>query len=120
MSDRTRHKTKRPGVYYRLGPGGRTKTYIVRYRDSAGKSGSKTIEGGMREAEAFLDNLRDRMRKGERIVPSRVTFGEFAETWLDAQSQLRPRTPDAYRWAPASAARSGDAEHRIDRGAVPE
>ena len=96
---RKRHKTKRAGIYFRLGPDGKTRTYIVRYRDSAGKSRSKTIDGGMREAEAFLDNLRDRQRKGERIAPSRATFGEFAETWLDAQSQLRPRTRDAYRWA---------------------
>ncbi len=31
------------------------------------------------------------------IVPSRVTFGEYAETWFDAQTQIGPRTRDAYR-----------------------
>ncbi len=60
---------------------------------------SKTVEGGMREAEAALDNLRDRMRKGERVLPSKVTFGEYAETWFDAQTQIRPRTRESYRWA---------------------
>jgi integrase len=98
MSDRKRHKTKRQGIYYREGADGR-RHYSVHYRDSAGKSRSKTIEGGMREAEAALDSLRDRMRKGERVLPSKVTFGEYAETWLDAQTQLRPRTTEAYRWA---------------------
>ncbi len=98
MSNQQRHRTKRPGIYYRLCADGKRR-YQVTYRDSDGKSRSKTIDGGMKEAEAFLDGLRDRMRKGERVLASRLTFGEFSETWLDGQSQLRPRTKDAYRWA---------------------
>src|SRR5438046_2031317 len=95
---RRRHRTRRAGVYFRVGADGR-KRYLIGYRDSSGKQRWRSIEGGIREAEAALDNLRDRMRKGERVLPSRVTFGEYAETWLDAQSQLRPRTRQAYRWA---------------------
>jgi hypothetical protein len=95
---RKRHRTKRQGVYYREGADGKRR-YLIGYRDSAGKQRWRSVEGGMREAEAALDNLRDRMRKGERVLPSKVTFGEYAVTWLDAQTQLRPRTREAYRWA---------------------
>src|SRR5687768_7045406 len=36
---------------------------------------------------------------GERVAPSRVTFGEYAERWIESQSQLRPRSLDSYRTA---------------------
>jgi Phage integrase, N-terminal SAM-like domain len=39
------------------------------------------------------------MRKGERIVPSRARFREFADEWIETQTQLRERTTDAYRSA---------------------
>jgi integrase len=95
---RKRHRTKRRGVFFRLGPDGR-KSYCVSYRDSTGKQRWQNIDGGIREAEAVLDDLKSRMRRGERVLPSNVTLHEYAATWLDAQSHLRPRTRDAYSWA---------------------
>jgi integrase len=41
----------------------------------------------------------DRVGLARPRWPNKLTFGEFAETWLNAQTQLRPRTRDAYRWA---------------------
>ena len=83
------------GVYYRETPKGRR--YEISFTDSDGRRRWKTIDGGLREAEAAREELRRKRRRGERIAPSRVpTFREFAATWLDSQSQLRPRTIEKY------------------------
>jgi hypothetical protein len=71
--------------------------YIVGYRDSDGRKRWRNVEGGMEEAQATLDDLRGRMRQGERVAPTRATLREVADAWLDAQAQLRPRTKALYR-----------------------
>ncbi|TML97248.1 MAG: hypothetical protein E6G10_25360, partial [Actinobacteria bacterium] len=43
--------------------------------------------------------LQRRRRRGERIVPIKATFAEFARGWLAAQRHLRPATRERYRWA---------------------
>ena len=54
---RKRHRTKRRGVFFRVGRNG-SKKYCVSYRDSGGKQRWKNIDGGNREAEAVLDDLK--------------------------------------------------------------
>ncbi len=54
------------------------------------------VGGNLRAAEAAREELRTRVRRGERVAPSRQTFEEVATAWLAAQSQLRPRTIEKY------------------------
>lgn len=44
------------------------------------------------KAEATLEDIRHRRRRGERIAPTRATFAEVANAWLASQTQLRLRT----------------------------
>ena len=93
QNPRRRHRTARRGVFFRVGRNGR-KTYCVSYRDSGGKQRWKNVDGGIREAEAVLDDLKSRMRRGDRVLPSKLTLNEYAATWLETQSHLRPSTRD--------------------------
>src|SRR3712207_3814261 len=34
--------------------------------------------------------------RGERVAPSRVRLADYAPTWLDSQTHLRPRTRQVY------------------------
>jgi hypothetical protein len=36
------------------------------------------------------------VRGGERVVPSSVTFGEYADGWLAKQTKIRPTTRKLY------------------------
>ena len=93
---RVRVKGK-PGVYVR--PGTKPPVYEISFSDSAGRRRWKTIDGGLREAVALRDELRSRVRRGERVAPSRMTFAELAETWFAGKTQLRRGTRDNYRSA---------------------
>jgi site-specific recombinase XerC len=95
MSDRTRHRTKRPGVFFRLGSDGRRR-YCVSYRDSEDCQRWRNVEGGLEEAQAVLDDLRGRKRRGERIAPTRATVREVGEAWLAARTQIREGTRALY------------------------
>lgn len=89
----------RRGIYYREGKDGQRR-YEITYRDSTGKQRWKVVPGGLKEAEAALEDVRRKIRMGERVAPSRVTFAEVAAQWFESQTtQLRPRTIDAYRSA---------------------
>ena len=92
---RKRHKTKRPGVFYREVADGRRR-YVVTYRDSDGAQRWRNVEGGMAEAEATLDDLRGRKRRGERIAPTKATVREAGDAWLAGQSRLREGTRALY------------------------
>jgi integrase len=92
---RKRHKTKRPGVFYREDAGGRRR-YVVTYRDSNGRQRWRNVEGGIEEAQATLDDLRGRKRRGERIAPTRATVREVGDAWFAAKSQLREGTRTLY------------------------
>ena len=89
---------KHPGVYWRTGRDGK-RAYEVTFVDSTGRRRWQRVEGGLREAQDALDAIKGRQRKGERVVPSSVTFGEWFPQWLDAQTHLRPKTKRLYLWA---------------------
>jgi len=86
---------KHPGVYYREMVNGRRR-YEISYTDTEGRRRWKTIDGNLKAAQAALDDVNGRKRKGERIAPTRATLAEVAAVWFESQSQLRPRTLERY------------------------
>lgn len=86
------------GVYYRVNSQGKRR-YSIGYTDSDGRWRWHTVPGGLKDATAALADVRARLGKGERVAPTRQTFDDVAEAWLEQQAHLRPRTLEAYRWA---------------------
>jgi hypothetical protein len=93
-----RARSSVPGVYYRVNAAGE-RSYEFTYRDGAGRQRWQcgyATRAAARDDRAALQRHRSR---GERIVPIKATFAEFAGEWLVAQHHLRPTTRDRYRWA---------------------
>lgn len=86
------------GVYYRELPGGRRR-YEISFTDSTGRRRWKTVDGKLEDAQAALDEIRGKKRRGEKVAPSRATLAEVASLWLASQTQLRPRTRERYEVA---------------------
>jgi integrase len=84
-----------PGIYHRHDRRGERR-YEITFRDSTGKRCWRVIDGGLKEAQAELRSVGNRKDRGERIVSSKVTLAELAPAWLDAQTELRPRTREKY------------------------
>lgn len=94
-----RSKVKgRRGIYYREGADGR-RAYEITYTDSEGRRRWQRVHGGLTDAEAELEETRRRLRRGERVAPTRATFAEVTEAWITSQSHLRPATRERYQWA---------------------
>ena len=91
---RTRVKGRR-GIYYSLLSNG-SRRYEYTFLDSTGRRRWVTVEGGLKEAEAALEEVRGRRRRGEAIAPTKARLSEVASTWLAMQTQLRPRTRAGY------------------------
>lgn len=88
------------GVYYRPCGDGRVRPpYEFWYHDSEGIRRWKTFDGSLVEAVAARAELAGKVRKGERVIGRSVRFAEYADEWLDAQTQLRPHTLDGYKAA---------------------
>src|SRR5262249_41952471 len=94
MTRRTKVKNH-SGVYYRTMSRGRR--YEVTYLDSDGHRRWQTVPGydNLVEAEALLGEKREKLRRGERVAPSRQTFAQLYEEWM-AQLNLAERTLDHY------------------------
>ncbi len=88
----------KPGLYYRLDPRGQRR-YEFSYTDSTGYRRWKTIDGDLKDAEDQRNELIRRMRRGERVAPSKATLAEIANAWLTDQTQIRPRTREKYEGA---------------------
>jgi integrase len=86
-----------PGIYFRTGASGK-RQYEITYLDTSGERRRRweRVEGNLEDAQAALDNVKSRKRRGERVAPTRVTFAEYADAWLETQTQLRPRTREWY------------------------
>jgi integrase len=96
---RRRPVPRRPGIYYRPGPGGKIRPpYEISYFDSSGTRRWRTVEGSLDEAEAKRAELTLRRHRGERIQPTRQTFADYASQWLERQA-CRERTREKYSWA---------------------
>lgn len=91
------------GIYYRLGRDGK-RQYIITFIDSDRKRRWKVVKdeqsgeyGNRADAEAALDEIKGRKRRGERVSPSKATVREVADKWLASQEQFRPKTRLLYR-----------------------
>lgn len=84
------------GIYRRKTRDGETR-YEVAFLDSDGRQRWRTV-ATLREARQLRADLVSKVNRGERVAPSRVTLGEYADEWLVGQEpRLRPRTLDLYR-----------------------
>jgi integrase len=88
----------RRSIYFRKDTQGRRR-YEITYRDSEGRQRWKVVPGNLKDAEAALQEIRIRLRRGERVTPGKATFEEVADAWLQAQTELRPNTRAAYESA---------------------
>ncbi len=94
-----RHKTRNPGIYYRLTAGGERR-YQIRYQDSAGRDVFKTVEGNEKDARRERNLILERMHRGEKVVRSRLTVKELGEDYLRTQtSGLKEGTKTDYGYA---------------------
>jgi len=91
-----RHKTRYPGVYFRLDAKG-NRRYQIRYRDSNGRDIFKTVEGNEKDALRQRNQILERMHKGERVVRSNMTVKELGEEYLRTQTtHLKASTINHY------------------------
>lgn len=81
------------GVYYREGSNGRR--YEICFQGSDGRTRWQVVNGGLRDAIRERADVLSRLGRGEKVAPSRVRFGEVAETWL-ASKDIRPKTRRGY------------------------
>jgi integrase len=96
---RRRPVARHPGIYYRPRRSGRVAPpYEISYLDSTGKRRWAVVHGTLDEAEAKRSELRLRRRRGERLRPTRQTFADYANAWLERQT-CRERTREKYSWA---------------------
>src|SRR3990167_6431659 len=101
---RTRHKTRHPGIYYRLvdeaKPDG-SRRYIVWYSDSNGQAHTETLPLGatLEDARLRQGELKRRRSQGETLLRTKKTVSELLDEWLDSRrSSLKPATVEAYEW----------------------
>jgi integrase len=96
---RRRPVPRHPGIYYRPRKDGKiAPPYEFCYLDSTGKRRWEVVHGNLDVAETRRAELRIRRSRGERIEPTRQTFADYANEWLERQT-VRPRTLEIYQWA---------------------
>src|SRR5579862_3417955 len=84
------------GIFKRKTRDGETR-YDLSYLDSDGHQRWRSVRT-LTDARQLRAELVTRVASGERVAPSRVTFAEFAEEWLEQQqTRLRPTTLSLYR-----------------------
>lgn len=87
-----RHATRYRGVSYRERAEG-ARTYAVYF-----KGRYITVAGGEQDALAKQAELRGRAARGETpVTPTRATFREIAEAYIESKHRLRPGTRRTYR-----------------------
>jgi integrase len=91
---RTKVKGK-PSIYYHE-RGGRRR-YEVTFLDETGRRRWQTVPGfdNLDEAEATLEEIKGKKRRGERVAPSKLSFDELADRW-SAQLTVGERTREQY------------------------
>jgi integrase len=94
-STKPRRVHVKPCIYRNTTEDGRVR-YQFTYIDSAGKRRWQTVDGGLREAEAARDEMRVKLRRGERVADTRTRLVDLVEEWLAAQGHLRPSTQEGY------------------------
>jgi integrase len=83
------------GIFKRQTRNGETR-YEVSYVDSDSRQRWRTVRT-LTEARQLRAELVTRVASGQRVAPSKMTLGEFADEWLaQQQSRLRPTTHTLY------------------------
>jgi Site-specific recombinase XerD len=102
---RKRHKTRWPGVWYRLtdetNPDS-PRRYIVHYTDANKVEHTKTLPLGstLEEAKLLRSSLQHRKAQGETLTQTKMTVGELLDSWLaQRRAGLKPATAENYTWA---------------------
>lgn len=105
---RKRHKTRYPGIYYRLedeskpdGP----RRYVVWYSDADGGEHTKTLPIGASLEDAVLlkGQLQNRKAQGESLVRPRMTVGQLLDDYLEGvEGRLDETTVETHSRAVAS------------------
>lgn len=102
---RKRHKTRYPGIYYRLvdetKPDG-ARRYIVWYEDANGDGHTETqpLGSGLEDARLRQSQLKTKKAQGDRIIPTKVTVAELLDEWLEGRrGSLDATTATPYEWA---------------------
>lgn len=69
----------------------------ARYRDTSGKEHARHFDL-KRDADGWVEEQESAKRRGEWVDPalSRITFGEWSETWWDTKASLKPKTRATY------------------------
>ena len=73
-------------------------TWLARWRDPAGAQRKKTFTRKL-DAERYLTSVSAGLLDGSYVDParSRLTVGEWAETWMATRAHLKPKTLSSYR-----------------------
>ena len=90
----------------------RGNSWRARYRGPDRRERSKTFRRKS-DAERWLTQQRSLMAQGDWTDPAlgRITFGEYAEAWLESRADLKPKTRHQYQFADAPA-HHADLAHR--------
>jgi Phage integrase, N-terminal SAM-like domain len=77
----------------------RGNSWRARYRGPDGRERNKTFQR-KGDAERWLTQQRSLMAQGDWTDPARgrITFGDYADTWLASRSDLKPKTRHQYQW----------------------
>lgn len=102
---RERHKTRYPGIYYRLvdetKPNG-DRRYLVWYSDANGVGHTQTLPVGasLEDARLLQGSLQARKADGETLVRTKKTVGVLLDEWLeDRKLSVKPKTVEDYEGA---------------------
>lgn len=94
---RKRHKTRHPGVFYRVTRDGR-RAYEITYRDEHSKQRWQRVEGDLETAKEALADVRRKLRRGEHVRPVTRSFADVERQWSATYlPRLRPSTAVTYR-----------------------
>lgn len=94
MNTQKRHKTRYPGIYYRLvdetKPNGERR-YIVWYSDSNGVGHTQTlpVDASLEDARLLQGSLQSRKSQGETLIRTKATVAELLDKTLDAEAKER-------------------------------
>jgi integrase len=85
-----RHKTRHPGITYRLRADG------SRHYNVLAQGKQHSVVGGEREALALQAELRGKAARGQKILPTKTKIDALATEWLASKTKLRETTRSDY------------------------
>ena len=98
IQDRWHRKNRETGKLERTALYGKGKRYRPHFRDPSGREVTKAFDRKI-DAQRWLDEQTVALVRGSYVHPerSRLTVGQWAETWLAGRSHLKPKTLASYR-----------------------